>query len=352
MRARVSRSISANWPSVMSPSSSCICASSSCSRRPLSSCDSASAAATILSSTNRRLPISNESRMNTSRAFELEPDVDEVVGRPGPGVLEGQLVEAARDCLPFGVGPLLLVAGDQERGVHDHLVADRLVDARRHRHFAELVEDVRDVALRPRLQRRFDQAAVLHAREVGRTFLPGNLLLQAADVLVLALDFADRLIASPEHLEAELELLRSAAEAFGDVLNKMQNKLEFGLKVLWDRDQAVREVEAEDEDINRLKKEISGQKGPTYFARMQYGRLVDAALHARSERYVAAVLEELRDVSVASRINKPIGDKMIMNAAFLISRDQEAAFDAKVKAIAGKFERLTFTYTGPWPPYN
>ncbi len=149
-----------------------------------------------------------------------------------------------------------------------------------------------------------------------------------------------------------VELLRSAAEAFGDVLNKMQNKLEFGLKVLWDRDQAIREVENEDEDISRLKKEISGQKGPTYFARMQYGRLIDSALQARSERYVADILEQLREVSVASRINKPIGDKMIMNAAFLISRDQEQAFDAKVKSIAGKFDKLTFKYTGPWPPYN
>ena len=149
-----------------------------------------------------------------------------------------------------------------------------------------------------------------------------------------------------------VELLRSAAEAFGDVLNKMQNKLEFGLKVLWDRDQAVREVENEDEDISRLKKEISGQKGPTYFARMQYGRLIDSALQSRSERYVADILEQLREVSVASRINKPIGDKMIMNAAFLISRDQETAFDAKVKSIAGRFDKLTFKYTGPWPPYN
>ena len=149
-----------------------------------------------------------------------------------------------------------------------------------------------------------------------------------------------------------VELLRSAAEAFGDVLNKMQNKLEFGLKVLWDREQAIREVEADDEDISRLKKEISGQKGPTYFARMQYGRLVDSALQTRSERYVAEILDELRDVSVASRINKPIGDKMIMNAAFLISRDRESAFDSKVKSIAGRFDRLTFKYTGPWPPYN
>jgi hypothetical protein len=149
-----------------------------------------------------------------------------------------------------------------------------------------------------------------------------------------------------------VELLRSAAEAFGDVLDKMQNKLEFGLKVLWDRDQSVREVEAEDEDISRLKKEISGQKGPTYFARMQYGRLVDSALQARSERYVAEILDELRDVSVASRINKPIGDKMIMNAAFLITRDLESAFDGRVKSIASRFDKLTFKYTGPWPPYN
>jgi hypothetical protein len=149
-----------------------------------------------------------------------------------------------------------------------------------------------------------------------------------------------------------VELLRSAAEAFGDVLNKMQNKLEFGLKVLWDRDQAIRQVEGEDEDIGRLKKEISGQKGPTYFARMQYGRLIDTALQSKSERYVADILEQLREVSVASRVNKPIGDKMIMNAAFLISRDQEQAFDAKVKSIATRFDKLTFKCTGPWPPYN
>ena len=70
-----------------------------------------------------------------------------------------------------------------------------------------------------------------------------------------------------------LELLKSAYDAFNDVLNKMQDKLEFGLKVLWDRDDMVRVIEGEDEDIHRLKTEISSQKGSTYFARMQYGRL-------------------------------------------------------------------------------
>ena len=91
-----------------------------------------------------------------------------------------------------------------------------------------------------------------------------------------------------------VELLRAAYDAFGDVLNKMEDKLEFGLKVLWDRDAMIREIESEDEDVRRLKDEISSQKGSTYFARMQYGRLVDAALEARSERYVAEIFEQLR----------------------------------------------------------
>jgi hypothetical protein len=149
-----------------------------------------------------------------------------------------------------------------------------------------------------------------------------------------------------------LELLRSAYDAFADVLTKMQDKLEFGLKVLWDREEIVKAIEQEDEDIHRLKTEISSQKGSTYFARMQYGRLIDAALQQRSERYLAEFLQRLRDVSVASRVNRAIGDKMIMNAAFLVQREQEPAFDRRIKEIAARYDKLTFKYTGPWPPYN
>jgi hypothetical protein len=146
--------------------------------------------------------------------------------------------------------------------------------------------------------------------------------------------------------------LKSAYRAFSDVLDKMEAKLEFGLKVLWDRDAVVRQIEEEDEDIHRLKTEIASQKGSTYFARMQYGRLIDAALQAKSERYVAEIFERLRDVSVAARANKPIGDRMILNAAFLVSRDSEDAFDARVKQLGATHDKLTFKYTGPWPPYN
>ena len=149
-----------------------------------------------------------------------------------------------------------------------------------------------------------------------------------------------------------VELLRSAYDAFREVLGKMRDKVEFGLKVLWEPDAVIRELESQDENLSGLRQEISSQRGSTYFARMQYGRLVDSLLQNRSENLVNEIFAALRDVSIASRTNKPIGDKMILNAAFLVEREREPEFDAAVKAIGLRHENLNIRYTGPWPPYN
>ena len=150
------------------------------------------------------------------------------------------------------------------------------------------------------------------------------------------------------------ELLRSTYQAFSDVLEKMQDKIEFGLKVVWDREKVIANIERENDEIRRLKDEISRHTASsTYFARMQLGRLIDSALEEIGQRYVNDIHDQIKPVAVASRSNKPIGDRMILNAAFLVDRAQEQAFDERVKETSRKYEELlTFKYSGPWPPYN
>jgi hypothetical protein len=81
--------------------------------------------------------------------------------------------------------------------------------------------------------------------------------------------------------------------------------------------------------------------------------MVEQALAEKSDTYVRDIYEYLRDAAIASRSNKPIGDKMIMNAAFLVERERADNFDQKVQEIAQRYEgKLSFRYTGPWPPYN
>jgi hypothetical protein len=151
-----------------------------------------------------------------------------------------------------------------------------------------------------------------------------------------------------------LEVLRGIYPSLKDVLKQMAGKLEFGLKVTWDRERIIDELKRDDEEIHRFHQEITRKHlQSTYFARMQLGRMIDKAMVERSAQYVREIYDGLRGVCVASRDNKPIGDKMIMNAAFLIQKDKEAQFDESVNKIAKKYgDRLNFKYTGPWPPYN
>lgn len=150
------------------------------------------------------------------------------------------------------------------------------------------------------------------------------------------------------------EVLKSIYPSLKDVLKQMAGKLEFGLKVNWERDQIIEELKQHDEEIRRFHREIvRKQLQSTYFARMQLGRMIDKALAERATEYVRDIYETLRSVCVASRDNQPIGDKMIMNAAFLVERDREGEFDNLLNKIAKKYgKRLKFKYTGPWPPYN
>src|SRR5437763_10932635 len=119
-RARISRSRAstaaskrANSSCVSSPSSSRSWAASSSSRRRESSFSSASTAAAILPRTNRIPPASMRSTISKGLLLlgplELQADVDEVVRRPWPRVLERQLVEPRADLLHALIERQLLV---------------------------------------------------------------------------------------------------------------------------------------------------------------------------------------------------------------------------------------------------
>ena len=160
-------------------------------------------------------------------------------GGHGPEYLNDKhvLVLAARFFDAF-VERLLLRAIDEEGGVEDHAVADRLVRSARDGDRLERLVDVGDVARAHLLERRVDQPAELHAREVGRRRrVPADLVLEAADLVVLALEVRDDLLAIPQHLEAELDLvlhlvqhvaerLIGRAQELGDVVLRAEHGAE------------------------------------------------------------------------------------------------------------------------------
>lgn len=152
--------------------------------------------------------------------------------------------------------------------------------------------------------------------------------------------------------EGVAALLRSARAPLTEVLERMEGKIELGLKVLWDPEVEKRECAERDQELRRIRAEILSSKGSTYSSRIEYGRTMESLLQARAQALSREILEALKETSIASKVNVPLAETMILNAAFLISKKRKPAFDRRLHALGERRESLTFRLTGPWPPYN
>src|SRR5690606_40881318 len=138
----------------------------------------------------------NSKSSSPARLLQLQLDIDEVVRWPGAGVFEGEQVLVAQgDLLHRLVESLLAVALDEEGGVQDHAVADRLVGAGGDGGGLQGVVDIAYVAVAGLLEGSLDESAELHAGEVGRALSAAiDLVLEAANLFVLLLDGGDDLL--------------------------------------------------------------------------------------------------------------------------------------------------------------
>ena len=150
-------------------------------------------------------------------------------------------------------------------------------------------------------------------------------------------------------------LLERRYRELSHLLRDMDNKIELGVKVLW-RDMGLifQEIVDENGEIKRLKAEIAERSHrQSHAQRITIGRIVQAALEAKKAREGEDILTGLKRASVEYRLNRTVGDKMLLNGAFLVDRGREKEFDDLMERLDLQYrERIKFAYVGPVAPYN
>ena len=150
-------------------------------------------------------------------------------------------------------------------------------------------------------------------------------------------------------------LLELRYREFSHLLRDMDNKIELGVKAFWrDLELIFREIVDENGDIARRKAEAAqplSRQGAT--ERIAVGQMVQAALEIKKEREGEEILTRLAGAAADYRVNKTVGDRMILNAAFLVDRGRERDFDDLMERVDNLYNgRIKFAYVGPVAPYN
>jgi len=152
------------------------------------------------------------------------------------------------------------------------------------------------------------------------------------------------------------KVLKARYPEFEELLKKMSDKVELGVKALWlDMDQVYMEILKENSEIRRLKGKVAGGRVSlkTQQEKMALGEKVKVALDAKRGKEKKEISNLLSKISFDFRENKIFGDNMILNASFLVEKSKEKEFDSALEELDKRSAgRTKFKYVGPIPPCN
>jgi len=151
-----------------------------------------------------------------------------------------------------------------------------------------------------------------------------------------------------------MKILAREHDRFIDLLREIDGKVELGLKAVFKEGAIYRDIVADYDEIRIKKEEI--EKNTDVYGRqklMEIGAMIENALEQEKTRFKEHILKSLEPFSVKFKVNKTYGERMIINASFLVDKAKENLVDLRVNELNDRYgTKITFKYVGPLPPFN
>ncbi|RJX23173.1 MAG: hypothetical protein C4570_00380 [Ammonifex sp.] len=150
-----------------------------------------------------------------------------------------------------------------------------------------------------------------------------------------------------------VKLLELNSDQLKAALKRLAGRIEVGLKVFWKKEVFAAKFGQQDPFMAELVKKVreTGKESSLMVAKV--GELVEARVQQARNTFVREIHKVLAKFAEDAVLNDVLAIQMVCNAAYLVRKEDERAFDQKVnELLEPQLEELIVRYTGPWPPYN
>jgi hypothetical protein len=164
--------------------------------------------------------------------------------------------------------------------------------------------------------------------------------------------------------EAVRAWLADEAETLTGHLDRLADRWEYRIEVVWDEDAAREELEAADDDLRALaERRDTASEGTKFLLNKQYETRLDQLVdeHRRAEAAdladrLASEITEFANLGERSAVGVDIGNAdeavdVLARFAVLATDDEQEAVGLVLDEVAAD-PGIEVRYTGPWPPYT
>jgi hypothetical protein len=159
-----------------------------------------------------------------------------------------------------------------------------------------------------------------------------------------------------EDQSATRELLERNASDLETQLQRVQGRIEMGLRVRWDVPNIFDFMISQHPELGQMRDDLlqaEKASSPRHQDRIELGRLFERLLEADRAAIDDQVSEIVERATVELHRGKLRAENDILNFACLVDRRREDEFVARVVESASAFDaNYAFDYNGPWAPHH
>ena len=152
--------------------------------------------------------------------------------------------------------------------------------------------------------------------------------------------------------ERALEHVAKDRKRIDRLLARLAGREEWGVRIALDEARALRRAADEARD------EAGGSSGTAFLLRKKKQQDAAREVIVRGQERASKVFDELSARADDARRRPPppgpVGQRVLLDAAFLVAQGKVKPFQGAAKKAAGALAKdgYELTLTGPWPPYN
>ncbi len=139
---------------------------------------------------------------------------------------------------------------------------------------------------------------------------------------------------------------------FRENLDRLRNKVEFGIKIIWSGETIKNRIIEASEKFNAYVTIPDNSPGKSFAMQKLEKYKIDKEFAEEADRCIALLDDFFSRFAAEKKLEKLKSDNLLLNAYYLVEKEKQRDFKEAFKRTRSTLGDLKFLLSGPWPPYN